>query len=433
MKLEVKVPSVGESVSEATMGSWLKEDGEYVEQDEAICEIESEKATIEVNAEQAGVLHTKAQEGDTLSIGEVIAEIDTDADESQATKKEEDEEGQEAEKQQQEEKSAKEEQEEKEKEDEKEAEEEKGGRTKVSPVAERILQDAGIKPENVRGTGDGGKVTKSDALKAVDAKDKAEKESSEKKKETKEKPEPEPQKPDTMSGKRQEERVKMSTLRKTIARRLLEAKHGTAMLTTFNEIDMTNVVEVRRRYKEMFKEKHDIGLGFMSFFAKAASIALFEEPGVNAMIDGEEMVYHKYCDIGIAVSTEKGLVVPVIRNAESLSLAQIEKEVMRLATKARDGKLTIDEMSGGTFSITNGGVFGSLMATPIINAPQSAILGMHAINDRPVAIDGEVKIRPMMYIALSYDHRVIDGKESVTFLKRVKELVQDPMRMLLDV
>ncbi len=225
----------------------------------------------------------------------------------------------------------------------------------------------------------------------------------------------------------------MSTLRKTIARRLLDAKHGTAMLTTFNEIDMSNVVDVRTRYKEVFKEKHDIGLGFMSFFVKACSIALFEEEGVNAMIDGDEMVYHKYCDIGIAVSTPKGLVVPVIRNAESLSLAEIEKEVLRLATRARDGKLTIDEMSGGTFSITNGGVFGSLLATPIINAPQSAILGMHAIKERPVAIDGDVQVRPMMYIALSYDHRVIDGKESVTFLKRVKELLEDPMRMLLDV
>ncbi|RMH65843.1 MAG: dihydrolipoyllysine-residue succinyltransferase, partial [Calditrichaeota bacterium] len=226
---------------------------------------------------------------------------------------------------------------------------------------------------------------------------------------------------------------RMSTLRKTIARRLLEAKHGTAMLTTFNEVDLSAVKKVRAAYKDVFKEKHGVGLGFMSFFTKAVTIALKEVPGVNAMIDGDYLVYHDYADIGIAVSTDKGLVVPIIRNADSMSLAQIEAEVVRLATRARDGKLTIDEMTGGTFTITNGGVFGSMMSTPIINAPQSAILGMHAIKDRPVVVNGEIVIRPMMYLAMSYDHRIIDGKESVTFLKMVKELLEDPIRMLLDV
>lgn len=398
MKVDVIVPAIGESITEATMGAWLAEDGAFVEEDDVICEVESEKATVEVTAEKSGKLSHGASEGDTLEIGAVIGTIDTEAEGDtkeptaadvpprQATAPAA-------------------------------AKEEK----KVTPVAANILGDAGIPPTNVPGSGVGGRVMKNDALKAVSGK----------KSPAVKQPEPAPVVPAT--GDRNERRVRMTTLRKTIARRLLESKHGTAMLTTFNEIDLSQVKQIRATYKEKFKEKHDIGLGFMSFFTKACTIALAEVPGVNAMIDGNELVYHDYADIAIAVSTPKGLVVPVIRNAESMSLAQIEKEVLRLALRARDGKLSIDEMTGGTFSITNGGVFGSMMSTPIINSPQSAILGMHAINDRPVAVNGEVVIRPMMYVALSYDHRVIDGKESVTFLKRVKELLENPVRMLLDV
>lgn len=408
MKIDVTVPAIGESITEVTMGSWLVEEGAHVEEDDVICEIESEKATVEVTAEKSGVLHHGATEGDTLPIGAVIGYIDTDgatdAPPTPAEQSASSESNAPAQPVTQSSEDA----------------------PKVSPVAANILQEAGIDPKNVEGTGVGGRITKSDALKARGIQTAPPPKEATQSSVT---PQATPAKEDG----RVERRERMSTLRKTIARRLLEAKHGTAMLTTFNEVDLSAVKKVRAAYKDVFKEKHGVGLGFMSFFTKAVTIALKEVPGVNAMIDGDYLVYHDYADIGIAVSTDKGLVVPIIRNADSMSLAQIEAEVVRLATRARDGKLTIDEMTGGTFTITNGGVFGSMMSTPIINAPQSAILGMHAIKDRPVVVNGEIVIRPMMYLAMSYDHRIIDGKESVTFLKMVKELLEDPIRMLLDV
>ncbi|KAA3617324.1 MAG: 2-oxoglutarate dehydrogenase complex dihydrolipoyllysine-residue succinyltransferase [Calditrichaeota bacterium] len=406
MKIDVVVPVIGESITEAVMGVWMKEEGAFVEEDEIICEVESEKATVEIVAEKAGALHQKAAEGDTILIGGVIAEIDTSA--NGADTDDTPEKKQEAPKKAEVKSEPKKESVEPEK------------QAKVSPVAANILGKAGIESAKVEGSGAGGRVTKADALKALDGG-------------VKQPVKSEPAKTEAPSGERNERRVRMTTLRKTIARRLLDAKHGTAMLTTFNEVDLQKVKELRAQYKDSFKEKYGIGLGFMSLFTKASSIALTEVPAANAMIDGNEIVYHDYADIGIAVSTEKGLVVPIIRNAEKMALHEIELEIAGLAGKARDGKLSIDEMSGGTFTITNGGVFGSMMSTPIINAPQSAILGMHNIIDRPVAINGQVVIRPMMYIALSYDHRIIDGKESVTFLKRVKELLEDPIRMVLEV
>lgn len=412
MKIEVKVPSIGESITEVTVGSWIKENGAFVDEDEIICEVESEKATVEITAEKAGVLEQKAQEGDTLEIGAMLAEIDTDskAEPEKTEKKAETEPEPEAEP---EESSAAEE---KIEEDE----------HKITPVAANMLSEAGIKTEGLKGTGSGGRITKADAMEII-RKDK------ESEKKTEKQPQPVSTEEPSAAGERSVRRVRMTTLRKTISERLLAAKHGTAMLTTINEIDLSEVKKIRAEYKEMFKEKHNIGLGFMSFFVRAVTLALQENPVVNAMIEGDEIVYHDFCDISIAVSTDKGLVVPVIRNAESMTLARIEKEVEQLAGKARENKLTIEEMTGGTFSITNGGVFGSLISTPIINAPQSAILGMHTIQDRPVARNGEIVIRPMMYVSLSYDHRIIDGKESVTFLVRVKELLENPIRLLLDV
>jgi len=435
MEHEIQVPEVGESVSEVVVGEWLKQDGDYVEVDEPICEIESDKASFEVPAEKAGVLHPKAEEGDTLAVGEVLAVIDTDQEKSgkseEAAKKGAKEEEEETETEEKVEAPEREE----EKEEVTRSEDEKDD-VKISPVAQNILSEAGIPPSDVKGSGIGGKVTKSDAQKAVEtqkqtkAKPQAEAktESHPQAKEKKEKAAPKP-----APGTRNEHRKRMSTLRQTIANRLVESKNQTAMLTTFNEIDMTEVKNLRGKYKEIFKEKHEVGLGFMSFFVKAAVLALQEFPEVNAYIDENEIVYHDYCDISIAVSTDRGLVVPVIRNAESMSMADIEEHIIELATKARENQLAIEEMRGGTFTITNGGIFGSLMSTPIINQPQSAILGMHAIQDRPVAIDGEVVIRPMMYVTMSYDHRIIDGKESVQFLYRMKELVEDPVRLLLDV
>lgn len=415
MKIDVKVPAIGESVTEATIGVWLKNNGEFVEEDEIICEVESEKATIEVVAEKSGVLTLKSEEGQLVSIGAVIAEIDTDGqgkvvtDEIQKPGDQNESEPQSI--------PAK-------------AEERiSDGETKISPVAANILQGAGIDPTKVQGSGTGGRIVKEDALKAVETD--APGGTGETVTSSSEQPVATPEEK-TISG-RQQRRIRMTTLRKTIARRLLEAKHATAMLTTFNEVDLIKIKDLRSRYKDMFKDKYGVNLGFMSFFTKACSIALAEIPGVNGMIDGDEIVYHDYADIGIAVSTDKGLVVPIVRNAEVMALHEIELEIIRLADKARKGKLSIDEMTGGTFTITNGGVFGSMLSTPIINVPQSAILGMHNIMDRPVALNGEVVIRPMMYVALSYDHRLVDGKESVTFLKRVKELLEDPARMIMGI
>lgn len=430
MKHEIQVPEIGESVSEVVIAEWLKQDGDYVDVDEPICEIESDKASFEVPSDKAGLLHPKADEGDTLEVGDVLAEIDTDAEKPESGEETFAEEPEEAEKSEKSEKI-----EAAESEAEKATVSESTGEPpKISPVARNILNEARISPSDVQGTGVDGKITKTDAQKAVE-----DRKQEQKKSKAAEKPKSAPEAwkentaPKPATGTRNEHRKRMSTLRKTIADRLVESKNQTAMLTTFNEIDMSEVKNLRGKYKEIFKEKHEVGLGFMSFFVKAAVLALQEYPEVNAYIDGNEIVYHDYCDVSIAVSTDRGLVVPVIRNAESMSMSDIEEHIVELATKARENQLAIEEMRGGTFTITNGGIFGSLMSTPIINQPQSAILGMHAIQDRPVARDGEVVIRPMMYVTMSYDHRIIDGKESVQFLYRLKELVEDPVRLLLDV
>ncbi len=427
MSLEVKVPEIGESISEVTIGQWLKQNGDSVEMDDVLCEVESEKATVEIVAEEDGVLQIFVKEGDTVEVGTVIAKIEEDG-KSEKQPEAKAEAG--PEEKEQTDTSPKETP--KEQEDESRETDADAGHAKISPVAANILREAGLQDQDIEGSGVGGKVTKADALRLVDEAKQGKEAPKEKKEEA---PKPSAGKPtfSRTQGDRTERRERMSTLRKTIARRMLESKQGTAMLTTMNELDMSVIKDLRTKYKESFKEKYDVNLGFMSFFTKAVTHALQEFPMVNARIDGDDLVFHDFCDIGIAVSTPRGLVVPVLRNTETMNLAQIEAEVNRLAERARDNKLTIDEMTGGTFSITNGGVFGSLISTPIINAPQSAILGMHTIQDRPVVRDGQIVIRPMMYISLSYDHRIIDGKESVTFLIRVKEILEDPIRLLLDV
>ena len=392
MVAEIKVPSVGESITEVTLVKWIKKDGEWVDRDEVIAELESEKATFEINAEQAGLLKIIAAEGDTLKIGDIACSIDTSAEQpasSTVNTKEI------LKPQEQAPPTVK------------EAVEE--STVKATPVAAAIIADKKLDPKTVTPTGSNGKIFKQDVIDALN------------------KP---GRKPGIALFGRSERSEKMSALRKTISRRLVEAKNTTAMLTTFNEVDMSAIMDIRLKNKDKFKELHGVNLGFMSFFTKACCFALQEWPAVNAMIDGEQVVYHDFCDISIAVSAPKGLVVPVIRNAESLSMAEIEKKVVELATKAKENKLTIEEMSGGSFTITNGGVFGSLMSTPIINIPQSAILGMHKIQERPMAINGQVVVKPMMYLALSYDHRVIDGRESVSFLVRVKELLENPALLL---
>ncbi|MFD0749725.1 2-oxoglutarate dehydrogenase complex dihydrolipoyllysine-residue succinyltransferase [Mucilaginibacter calamicampi] len=399
----IKVPPVGESITEVTLSRWLKKNGETVAMDEAIAELESDKATFELTADKAGVLTTIANEGDVLAIGAEVASISGSgaaavapaatapapaaasapviADKNYAS-------------------------------------------GTPSPAAGKILAEKGIDASAVNGSGVNGRITKEDAVQAKAAA-------------------PAPAaKPaaaapaaaaPAKAGARDERREKMSPLRKTVAKRLVTVKNETAMLTTFNEVDMQPIMELRGKYKDKFKEKHGVGLGFMSFFTKAVTEALKDWPAVGARIEGEEVVYSNFADISIAVSAPKGLVVPVIRNADSMSLAEIEKAIITLAGKARESKLTLDEMTGGTFTITNGGVFGSMLSTPIINSPQSAILGMHNIIERPVAVNGQVVIRPMMYLALSYDHRIIDGRESVSFLVRVKQLLEDPARLLLGV
>ena len=399
---DMVVPTVGESITEVTIGSWSKEEGDFVEMDEVIAEIESDKATFELTAEAQGYLNIVAKEGDVLEIGALICKIEEVEGTPPASEPVE-------------------------------APASTSGNQPAtadgyaaghaSPAARKILAEKGMSTEGISGTGVGGRVTKEDALKAQKAGEapKVQESSSE------------PSAIFAQAGSREQDRKKMTTLRKTIARRLVSVKNETAMLTTFNEVNMKPIMDIRSKYKEKFKDKFEIGLGFMSFFTKACCVALQEWPAVNAQIDGEEIVYSDFCDISIAVSAPKGLVVPVVRNAESMSFDQVEKEIMRLAVRAREGKLSIEEMQGGTFTITNGGVFGSMMSTPIINAPQSAILGMHNIVQRPVAENGEVVIRPMMYVALSYDHRIIDGRESVSFLVRVKELLEDPTRLLLGV
>jgi 2-oxoglutarate dehydrogenase E2 component (dihydrolipoamide succinyltransferase) len=401
--IDIKVPTVGESISEVTLLKWTKKNGDYVDRDEVIAELESEKATFEVNAEKAGVLKTSAQEGDTLKIGDLLASIDETAAKpasngtpvaAPATEK---------------------------KEVKSEVKEEVktaapitsvANDIKATPVASAIIADKKVDPKSVTPSGFQGKILKDDVLAALSNPGKKAFDGAE-------------------LNSRNVRSEKMSNLRKTISRRLVEAKNTTAMLTTFNEVDMSSIMEIRSKYKDKFKEAHGVGLGFMSFFAKACAVALAEWPSVNAYIDGDQLLYHEYADISIAVSTPRGLTVPVMRNVESMSMADVEKKVVELAGKARDSKLTADELTGGTFTITNGGVFGSLMSTPIINIPQSAILGMHKIQDRPMAINGQVVIKPMMYLALSYDHRIVDGRESVSFLVRVKELLENPGQLLI--
>ncbi|SIO53043.1 2-oxoglutarate dehydrogenase complex dihydrolipoyllysine-residue succinyltransferase [Chitinophaga niabensis] len=390
--IDIKVPTIGESISEVTLLKWLKQTGDYVERDEVLCELESEKATFELNAEEAGVLKTIAKDGDTLNIGDVACQIDTSAPRPA---------GKAQPAQQQAAAAAPKAQ--------APAAAPLPNDVKATPVAAAVIADKKVDPASIKGSGAHGKILKDDVMAALEN-------------------------PGVPVGhelfSRVERREKMSNLRKVVSRRLVEAKNTTAMLTTFNEVDMTNIMAIRSKYKEAFKTSHGVNLGFMSFFTKAVCFALQEFPAVNAYIDGEELVYHDFCDISIAVSAPKGLVVPVIRNAESMGMADIEKKVVELATKARDNKLSMEEMTGGTFTITNGGVFGSLMSTPIINIPQSAILGMHKIQDRPMAVNGQVVILPMMYVALSYDHRIIDGKESVSFLVRVKEMLENPEQLL---
>lgn len=398
MIIELKVPSPGESITEVEIANWLKEEGDIVELDEELCEIDSDKATLTINAEQGGALSIKVEAGNAVQVGDVIATIDTSKAGKAALKKAE-----EAPKAKAKSEAAPEPAK-------AEAPAEKTYATGTpSPAAAKLMTENGIKSSDVKGSGKDGRITKGDILNLL-ANGFGGKEA------------------DSLS--RDQSREKMSTLRRKIAQRLVAVKNETAMLTTFNEIDMGNIMELRKQYKEKFKEQHQIGLGFMSFFTKAVTIALEKYPTVNAMIDGDDMITHNYCDIGIAVSAPKGLMVPVIRNAESMSLADIERSISSLAKKARDGKISLDEMTGGTFTITNGGVFGSMMSTPIINPPQSAILGMHNIVERPMAVNGQVEIRPIMYVALSYDHRIIDGKESVGFLVTVKELLENPKRML---
>ncbi|MDB5126075.1 2-oxoglutarate dehydrogenase complex dihydrolipoyllysine-residue succinyltransferase [Mucilaginibacter sp.] len=411
--LEIKVPPVGESITEVTLSRWIKKDGEAVEMDEAIAELESDKATFELTAEKAGTLKTIAKEGDTLAIGAVVCTIEGGAGAPVATipvtpavADAVNESPQAA---------------------------PSKGTTYASgtpsPAAAKILAEKGVDTSSINGTGVDGRITKGDALNAQNQPAAAPAQAAA----SKPAAAPAPQTPQPAPGTRSDRREKMSSLRKTVAKRLVAVKSETAMLTTFNEVDMAPIMEVRSKYKDKFKEKHGVGLGFMSFFTKAVTEALKEWPAVGARIEGEEVVYSNFADISIAVSAPKGLVVPVIRNAESMSLAEIEKAIVVLAGKARENKLTLEEMTGGTFTITNGGVFGSMMSTPILNSPQSAILGMHNIIERPVAVNGQVVIRPMMYLALSYDHRIIDGRESVSFLVRVKQLLEDPTRLLLGV
>lgn len=400
MALEMKVPSPGESITEVEIAQWLVEDGDYVEKDQAIAEVDSDKATLELPAEESGVITLKAEEGDVVEVGAVVCLIDTSA-EPPADFVSGGEETTEEEPPAVEEK----------KEDVVPNPMPAATEVKATPVAKEMISANGINTKKISGTGSNGKITKADIEAYLTSGVNT----------------------DSMvgwGGTRDEESKKMSMLRRKIASRLVSVKNETAMLTTFNEVDMKPVMDLRKKYKEQFREHHNVNLGFMSFFTKAVTEALRQFPAVNSMIDGDYMVSHNFADIGIAVSSPKGLMVPVVRNAEQMSLAEIEAEIKRLAIKARDGKIDIADMEGGTFTITNGGVFGSMLSTPIINPPQSAILGMHNIVERPVAINGKVEIRPIMYVALSYDHRIIDGKESVGFLKTVKEMIENPTKII---
>jgi len=386
MLLEMLVPSPGESISEVEIAEWLVEDGDYVEKDQAIAEIDSDKATLELPAEKSGKIKIVVAEGETVAVGDVVCLIDTN--EVQA------------------EKSSKEKAEKATKPNELLVDQNNHKKVKSTPLADAIIKKNNLKLDDVKGSGEDGKITKNDVLEMINNSS-------------------------NVIG-REYTYKKMSSLRRKIATRLVTVKNETAMLTTFNEVDMSSIMNLRADYKQKFIDKHDINLGFMSFFTKAVTTALLDFPDVNAMIEGENIIHFNYMDIGIAVSAPKGLMVPVVRNAQSLTFKDIESEIKRLAIKARDGKITVDEMLGGTFTITNGGVFGSMLSTPIINPPQSAILGMHNIVERPVVIDGKVVVRPIMYLALSYDHRIIDGKSSVGFLCKVKDCLEDPKQHLMD-
>ncbi len=400
--VELKVPSPGESITEVVIARWVKNTGDIVEKDDVLAEIDSDKATLTLNAEESGKIEVLAAEGDTVKVGQVVVKIDTSFKPEAKT---------EAPK------------------TEAKVEVKKEAAPVVTPAsttsanyatgtpsvsAAKIMAENNIKSSQINGTGKDGRITKQDVLAAL----------------SNGLPTVNEVLSNSWKGGRDKDRTKMTSLRKTVAKRLVAVKNETAMLTTFNEVDMSAIYAIRAKYKDKFKEVYGTNIGFMSFFTKAVTEALYHYPAVNGMIDGEELVYNKYCDIGIAVSAPKGLMVPVLRNAELMSLAQIESGIKDLAVKARDGKLTIEDMTGGTFTITNGGVFGSMMSTPIINPPQSAILGMHNVVDRPMAVNGQVVIRPMMYVALSYDHRIIDGRESVGFLVKVKEMLENPSRML---
>ncbi|MGB7394096.1 MAG: 2-oxoglutarate dehydrogenase complex dihydrolipoyllysine-residue succinyltransferase [Pricia sp.] len=437
MVIEMKVPSPGESITEVEIAEWLVEDGDYVEKDQAIAEVDSDKATLELPAEESGTVTLKAEVGDTVGVGEVVCLIDTegkksgggdesakkDSEKDSSSDKDKDSDGKDAETtmgkgdeggdEDAEKDLAKQQKNTPDKEDHKKADQPKQAKETyasgtASPAAKKILAEKDIDASTVKGSGRDGRITKEDATNAK------------------------PSMGSPTGGNRGETRSRLSMLRRKVAERLVDVKNETAMLTTFNEVDMSAIFELRKKYKEDFKEKHGVGLGFMSFFTKAVVRALQEFPAVNSMIDGKEMISYDYCDISIAVSGPKGLMVPVIRNAENLSFRGIEAEVKRLAERAREGDITVDEMTGGTFTITNGGVFGSMLSTPIINPPQSAILGMHNIVERPIAVDGAIAVAPIMYVAVSYDHRIIDGKESVGFLVAIKEALESPEELLMD-
>lgn len=393
----MKVPSPGESISEVEIAEWLVKDGDYVEKDQTIAEVDSDKATLDLPAEESGVITLKAKEGDAVEVGAVVCLIDTKAKPSSETVLEK---PKIIETKEPINKNV----------DHKEKDDNSSFASGTpSPAAAKILSEKNISVTNVPGSGKGGRITKDDALKALPKVDLKE-----------------------IVRDRKVDNKKLSMLRRKVAQRLVAVKNQTAMLTTFNEVNMSPILEIREKYKEEFKSKHEVGLGFMSFFTRATVTALKEFPDVNSMIDGDQQVKYDFCDISIAVSGPKGLMVPVVRDAQNLSFSQIENEIKRLAIRARDGEITVDEMTGGTFTITNGGVFGSMLSTPIINPPQSAILGMHNIVERPVAVNGKVEIHPIMYLALSYDHRIIDGKESVSFLVRVKECLENPIERLMN-
>ena len=463
MAVDLKVPSVGESINEVFIGTWLKQEGDSVEKDEALVEVETDKATLEVPAPNAGVLSKiLKQEGDTADVGEVIAEIDEsgaaqgdsddedDSDSEEAAKADaaedsEDKEDAETEEDSAEAKDESQQDDESEETDEDEAQaesqdEDKGeGEGHIMPAAQRLLDENDLSADQISGSGPGGRIQKDDVQRYLDqgkAKPSKDTDKQEAKKQDKKQESKQPAKdkaPSSSSGDREEEAVAMSPLRRTIARRLVEAQQTAALLTTFNEVDMSTMMALRNEYKEMFEKRYDVRLGFMSFFIKAAIDALKQFPAINAEIRENDIVYKNYYDVAIAVSSKKGLVTPVIRNAERLSFAEIEKTIADFGQRAQNNKLSPDELTGGTFTISNGGVFGSLMSTPIVNPPQSGVLGMHATQERPVVVDGEIVIRPMMYVALTYDHRIVDGREAVTFLKRIKEAIERPARMLIEV